>query len=169
MRQPAPEGGYRSRSAFKLVQLNQKYGFLNPKAHWRKCERPYVVVDLGAAPGGWTQVAVQDLKKALKSDGARKPRADQAVAAPLEESAKFEVFALDIIQMKDVHGAHFVQGDFLDSTVQDTLRNNILAQAEERPAAAPEPQSQIGVVDVVLSDMMGMSFPDLEIDQGICR
>lgn len=51
----AKERGYRARSAFKIIQLNQKYGFFAPQ---RK-NRPMCIIDLCAAPGGWLQVAQQ--------------------------------------------------------------------------------------------------------------
>jgi 23S rRNA (uridine2552-2'-O)-methyltransferase len=45
--------GYRSRAAFKIMELDDKFKFLGPKK---------IVVDLGAAPGGWTQVCVERIK-----------------------------------------------------------------------------------------------------------
>src|SRR3954453_14659168 len=49
----AKKGGYRSRAAFKLLQIYDQFHFLKPGGR---------VVDLGAAPGGWTQVAVERVK-----------------------------------------------------------------------------------------------------------
>jgi 23S rRNA (uridine2552-2'-O)-methyltransferase len=51
-RRLAREQGYRSRSAFKLKQINESYRILN---------RGYCVVDLGCAPGGWIQIALSEV------------------------------------------------------------------------------------------------------------
>lgn len=79
----AQQAGWRSRAAFKLIELNDKFDFL------RKGQR---IVDLGAAPGGWTQVAV-------KSSDAGKPGGGQVVG-------------LDILEMEEVPGATVIQQDF---------------------------------------------------------
>ncbi|MDX2101710.1 MAG: RlmE family RNA methyltransferase [Alphaproteobacteria bacterium] len=79
----AQRQGWRSRAAFKLIQLDDKYRLLRPGQ---------VVVDLGAAPGGWTQVAVQ---RTRARDGAGK------------------VVGWDILEMEPVPGAIILQGDFL--------------------------------------------------------
>lgn len=76
--------GYRSRAAFKLLELQERYQVI---------PRGGRVVDLGAAPGGWTQVAV-------------------AAAGP-----QGRVVALDLLPMPAVAGAEFLQGDFLDDAV----------------------------------------------------
>jgi 23S rRNA (uridine2552-2'-O)-methyltransferase len=75
----AKDQGYRSRAAFKLIEIDAKYKFLKAGAK---------VVDLGAAPGGWTQVAV--------------------------ERGCSTVIALDILEMAPLAGARMLQADFLD-------------------------------------------------------
>ena len=82
----AQQQGLRSRSAFKLVELQEKYGLIKPGM---------VVVDLGAAPGGWCQVA-----RPLVGEAGR-------------------VVGLDILEMEPVHGVDFIQGDF---TEEEPLR-----------------------------------------------
>lgn len=88
----ALSGGFVSRSAFKLLQLDDRYKFLKPGR---------VYVDLGAAPGGWSQAIVQRTKR------------------------KAQVFALDLLPVVDVPGVKVVQGDFLEEEVQERLRSMV--------------------------------------------
>ncbi len=81
--------GYRSRAAFKLAEIDDKARFLRKGAR---------VIDLGAAPGGWSQVAA----KRIGSDG--------------------RVVAIDVLPMTPVAGVDFVQLDFLDASAPDKLK-----------------------------------------------
>ncbi len=74
--------GWRSRAAFKLIELDERFGLIRPGAR---------VVDLGAAPGGWTQAAVQ--------------------------RGAASVVALDLLPIDKLPGAVSLQGDFLDPAV----------------------------------------------------
>lgn len=88
----AKQHGYRARAAFKLLEIHEKDKLIKPGM---------VIVDLGAAPGSWSQVA----RQVLKDSGA--------------------VFALDILPMAPLPGVQFFQGDFREEQVlQDFL--NIL-------------------------------------------
>jgi len=88
--QRAQAEGYRARSAYKLLQLNERDRFL--KLGMR-------VVDLGAAPGGWSQVAAKTVG----------PRG--------------QVVALDLLEMAPVSGVRVIQGDFAETAVlQDLLQ-----------------------------------------------
>jgi 23S rRNA (uridine2552-2'-O)-methyltransferase len=88
--QRAQRDGYRSRASYKLLELQDKDHILKPGQ---------VVVDLGAAPGGWSQVAA----KLTGEQG--------------------KVFAMDILDMDAIHGVEFLQGDFRDELVLDELMN----------------------------------------------
>lgn len=74
--------GWRSRAAFKLTELDERFGLIRPGVR---------VVDLGAAPGGWAQVAVQ--------------------------RGAASVVALDLLPIDKLPGAVLLQGDFLDPDV----------------------------------------------------
>lgn len=80
--------GYRSRASYKLVELNKKD---------RLFRKGMSVVDLGAAPGGWTQVAVE-----LVGDNGT-------------------VVASDILAMDPIAGVEFIQGDFTEASVYERL------------------------------------------------
>ena len=88
--------GYRSRAAYKLLEIQERDRLL--RAGMR-------VVDLGAAPGGWSQVAQQLVGE------------------------KGEVVALDILPMDPIPGVEFIQGDFREATPLRQLRDLL----EDRP------------------------------------
>ncbi|MEW7976354.1 MAG: 23S rRNA (uridine(2552)-2'-O)-methyltransferase RlmE [Candidatus Sedimenticola endophacoides] len=80
--------GYRSRAAYKLLELQEKDQLFRPAM---------VVVDLGAAPGGWSQVA----ERLVGEQG--------------------RVFAMDILPMDSLAGVDFLQGDFLEEATLERL------------------------------------------------
>ncbi|MBB4264494.1 RlmE family RNA methyltransferase [Roseospira visakhapatnamensis] len=108
--------GFRSRAAFKLIELDDRFGLLRPGLR---------VVDLGAAPGGWTQVAVARVR-AGQPPGGGGPRSN----------ATGLVVGLDILDWEDVVGAVCLTLDFMDPAAPDLLRHHCG-----------------GPVDLVLSDM----------------
>ncbi len=81
--------GYRSRSAFKLIEIVKRDGLALPGN---------VVVDLGAAPGGWSQA----LAERVGSSG--------------------RVFAVDVLEIAPIPGVTVIRGDFGDVTVRDRVR-----------------------------------------------
>lgn len=88
----AKKEGWRSRAAFKLMEIDDKDHLLRPGE---------VVVDLGATPGGWSQVA----------------------AKRVGESGK--VIALDMLEMQPIHGVEFIQGDFREDDVLNQLEAHL--------------------------------------------
>lgn len=88
----ARKEGYRSRAAYKLIELDDKFHFLKAGK---------TVLDLGAAPGGWTQVAVARVKSTEEK--------------PL-------VIAVDILPMPSVPASQIVQLDFMDEAAPDIIR-----------------------------------------------
>jgi 23S rRNA (uridine2552-2'-O)-methyltransferase len=88
----AKREGFRSRAAFKLKEIDDKYKLLKPGM---------AVVDLGAAPGGWSQIAAA---KVGAADG------------------KGRVVAIDLLEMGEIPGVTFAQLDFLDHDAPAKLR-----------------------------------------------
>jgi len=92
----AQNDGYRSRAAYKLLELNDKDKLFKPGM---------CVVDIGAAPGGWTQVAAN-----MVGDKGR-------------------VIALDILPMDSFAQVEFIQGDFTEDSVFNELMDTLNGQA----------------------------------------
>lgn len=96
----AKRDGYRSRAAYKLIEIDDKFRFL--KAGGR-------IVDLGAAPGGWSQIAA-------KRVGA--------------QDRKGRVVAIDILDMGAIPGVDFILLDFLDPNAPDLLKDKLGGPAD---------------------------------------
>jgi 23S rRNA (uridine2552-2'-O)-methyltransferase len=96
----AKREGYRSRAAYKLIELDDKYRFLKPGM---------TVVDLGAAPGGWSQVAARRVGAA---DG------------------KGRVVAIDLLEMPEIVGVSFAQLDFLTDDAPKRLTDMMGGRAD---------------------------------------
>ena len=84
----AKSEGFRARSAYKLIEINERYKIIKPGM---------TVVDLGAAPGGWSQYVAQLV------------------------GSKDRVFALDILPMQSIAGVEFIQGDFTKDEIVKIL------------------------------------------------
>ena len=93
----AKREGYRSRSAFKLSEIDDKAHILKKSAR---------VIDLGAAPGGWSQVAAKQV------------------------GARGRIVAIDILPVEPIAGVEFVQLDFLDAAAPETLKSMLGGPAD---------------------------------------
>ena len=105
--------GYRSRAAFKLLELNKKFNFIKSNSN---------VLDIGATPGGWSQVA-----------------------SKMVTSGK--VLAVDILPMEKIKNVNFINGDFLDETTQQQIKNIFQKK-----------------IDVIISDMAENTTGNKSID-----
>ena len=91
----AQKDGYRGRAAYKLLEINEKLDFL---------KKGQVIVDLGAAPGGWCQVAT--------AKGAK-------------------VIAIDLLEMDELTDVDFIQMDFMDDDAPEKLKSMISKYNED--------------------------------------
>ena len=90
----AKERGYRSRAAFKIIEINEKF---------KVFKKGLRVLDLGSAPGGWSQMVIDIV-------------------------GKNNICAVDILEMEEIEGVKFLQQDFL----QENAEKNILALSENK-------------------------------------
>lgn len=89
--------GYRSRAAFKLIQLDEKFKFLGKNK---------TIVDLGCAPGGWTQIAVERLH------------------------GTGQIVGLDILETQPIEGATLICQDFTSEDAPDKLKALLNGEAD---------------------------------------
>lgn len=93
----AKAAGWRSRAAFKILELDERFKLFHPAQR---------VVDLGAAPGGWTQVALRRI------------------------GDRGKVVALDILPMEPISGAITLQGDFQEEATERAVLDALAGQAD---------------------------------------
>ena len=91
----AKQDGYRARAAYKLIEIDDRDKLIRPGM---------TIVDLGAAPGSWSQVAARRLQ------------------------GKGRVIALDLLEMAPVGGVNFIQGDFREQAVLEQLEQMLNGQ-----------------------------------------
>ncbi|MBM3562507.1 MAG: RlmE family RNA methyltransferase [Alphaproteobacteria bacterium] len=96
----AKREGYRSRAAYKLIEMDDRYHLFKPGGR---------IVDLGAAPGGWSQVAAARVKA---KDG------------------KGKVVAVDLLDMEPIAGVEFAVKDFNDADAPDFITNMLGGEAD---------------------------------------
>lgn len=87
--QQAKLDGYRSRSAYKLIEINNKFKIIKPGVN---------IVDLGAAPGGWSQVLAKITKQ--------------------NKSEMTKIIAVDLLDMSPIDGVEYLKSDFLDEQTE---------------------------------------------------
>lgn len=118
----AKKEGFRARSVYKLMEIVERHKFIRSDM---------VAVDLGAAPGGWSEYIVQLIGKQGK------------------------IFAVDLLPIKPISGVEFVQGDFTQEEVMQVLHNRLHGQKIDLVLSDMAPNlSGVKVVD----QMKGMEL-----------
>jgi 23S rRNA (uridine2552-2'-O)-methyltransferase len=97
----ARNAGYRSRAAYKLLEINDKFKFLH---------KGQTIIDLGAAPGGWSQVAIDKIGFGEKNNG--------------------KIIAIDLVAIEPITGVTFIQKDFFDDDAAELIISNAGGKAD---------------------------------------
>jgi 23S rRNA (uridine2552-2'-O)-methyltransferase len=129
------EDGYRSRASYKLIELDNKDRLFRPGQ---------TVVDLGAAPGGWSQVAVERV-------------GDNGT-----------VVASDILEMTPIAGVAFVQGDFTEQSVLDELLD-LLGDRRADVVISDMAPNMSGMAAVDIPNAMGLVELALDMAQQVLK
>lgn len=129
------EDGYRSRASYKLIELDEKD---------RLFRSGQIVVDLGAAPGGWSQVASERV-------------GDKGV-----------VIASDILEMDPLAGVEFVQGDFTEQSVLDELLE-LMGDRRADVVISDMAPNMSGMAAVDIPNAMGLVELALDMAQQVLK
>lgn len=96
----AKREGYRSRAAYKLIEMDDRYHLFKPGGR---------IVDLGAAPGGWSQIAAARVKA---------------------KEGKGKIVAVDLLDMEPIAGVEFAVKDFNDADAPEFIKNMLGGDAD---------------------------------------
>ena len=131
------QDGYRSRAIYKLIEIDQKDRLVKPGM---------TIIDLGAAPGGWSEYCVKKLGK------------------------KGIMLALDILPMEPIKGVTIIEGDFRENAVFDELMSLMNGDSIDNGSGS---HSENGRADLVISDMApnisGMGSVDMPRAYYLCE
>lgn len=129
----AKKEGYRSRAAYKLIEIAERDRLLKPGM---------TIVDLGAAPGGWSQVAMEKVGQSGR------------------------VIAVDLREMTPLSGVTFIQGDFTEEAVLVQLEESLGKSPVDLVISDMSPNiSGIGMID----QARGMYLAELALEFSITR
>ena len=116
---------YRSRAAYKLLEIQDKDHILKPGG---------TVIDLGAAPGGWSQVVTEVLDSA-------------------KTGIETRIIATDILPMDSLAGVTFIQGDFSEQVCLEAIMGEAVKTNENGSASTSKSSKKAPEIRLVLSDM----------------
>lgn len=118
--------GYRARSVFKLSEVDRKHRLISPA-----CQ----IVDLGAAPGGWSEYAISKLSGAGR------------------------IVGVDLLEIRPIQGVHAIQGDFTDPAVQRNILEHFAEQSLDLVLSDMSPNiSGIATVDQAQAENIQISI-----------
>lgn len=133
--QRAQKEGYRSRAAYKLLEIDKRDHLLKPGM---------VVIDLGATPGGWSQVA----------------------AAKVGVTGK--VIALDILPMTPIFGVDFIQGDFREASVLAQLQEQFPKGSTAKQVRLVISDMAPNITGIAVTDQAGVIYlAELALDLAV--
>ena len=117
----AQKEGYRARAAYKLTEIDDKDKLIKPGM---------TIVDLGATPGSWSQVAVQRLK------------------------GQGRIIALDLLDMEPIKGVEFIKGDFREDAILKQLENSLNGKQADLVIADMAPN----ITGITIVDQAGAAY-----------